>query len=463
MDLTGLRDRALVECGRLGLSVGELYRRVAAHPRRQSPGSPAVSRAQFYRWFGAERAVPDSRLLLLVPGLADVFGIAEGHLLAVAGFRDLAEAHGVELQREVRVLRENLANLTRVLNQSSFTDQSEALVVDRILRSRLDYEIGVWPVVRGAAFPMQLRSWISLRRIPTRSLRPATMAVERLKAGARRDHLRKEVITEELWQHLGLRWRVDRPVEWPAKEDSPLRIELPIDERNQRATSTAFDCHFPLASRVLVMSGLWGHAETFAALFAAALNWRSIDLRYMGFRDEEAEARELVRSELQADTPHLVWSIAQRAQFFQSVSAGAASVPEQPIVLITYGPALTAHAAEAFRHATPTTVEESQHAARALARSLNRRMPVIHVQLSDHDLTTGTSAASAHVSVDLVVDHIRYAVIETLRLMENRLGGPRPQLWQRRRRFSDARSVLADRRSSTVTWNAPGQLADGRP
>ena len=170
----------------------------------------------------------------------------------------------------------------RVLADAAVPSSGEAIIADRILHHKLDYQIAIWPVVRGHSRPLHLHSLIALRPLePDHSKqRKMTADIERMPLYERRDHIRHHVISDGIWRSFGMMWR-EPDNEWNLGK-VPLTIELPIEERNRPSLD---EIVFPelQVSRILVLGPPWGHAELMAALLADALRFGSLDLRYQGF------------------------------------------------------------------------------------------------------------------------------------------------------------------------------------
>ena len=105
----------------------------------------------------------------------------------------LLQSVGRDMSRSVRAA-------SRALRTTHLSGTAEALVVDRLLHSRLDYEMRVWPVDQGREFPIHLRSWIGMKPIesdPARQREP-TRLLEAMDDQRRRDEIRYSVITDQL-------------------------------------------------------------------------------------------------------------------------------------------------------------------------------------------------------------------------------------------------------------------------
>ena len=184
-DLDALRDRivelatASRRSGYVTATTNSLYERLAAWYRDRCE-MPPISRALFYRWFGANPARPSHQLLECVPGFAALLGVEEYELFATAGLLSPGLDASLTLAHAAREVQQASRLMSRVLTETPVPSAGEAIVIDRILHHGLDYQVSVWPVVRGHARPLHLHSLIALRPLePDHSKqRTRTAAIE---------------------------------------------------------------------------------------------------------------------------------------------------------------------------------------------------------------------------------------------------------------------------------------------
>jgi hypothetical protein len=199
-----------------------------------------VSRALFYRWFGSELGKPSHQLLECVPGFASILGVEEYELFAAAGLLRPGLDAPLTIASAARQGRQASRLIFRVLADAAVPSSGEAIIADRILHHKLDYQIAIWPVVRGHTRPLHLHSLIALRPLePDHSKqRKKTADIERMPLYERRGHIRHHVISDGLWRSFGMMWHATDTV-WNLGH-VPLTIELPIDERNRPSRRDRF-------------------------------------------------------------------------------------------------------------------------------------------------------------------------------------------------------------------------------
>ena len=277
-DMNALRDRILQlamdqrRSGYVTSTTNSLYDRLAGWYRERGEIVP-ISRTAFYRWFGTELALPSHQLLECVPGFATIFGVEEFELFAAARLLRPGLDAPLTIASAARQVRQASRLIARVLTEAAVPSSGEAIIADRILHHKLDYQISIWPVVRGHLRPLHLHSLIALRPLePDHSKqRKATADIERMPLFERRDHIRHHIISDGIWRSFGMLWR-EVDAQWNLGK-VPLTIELPIEERNRPSLD---ESAFPelQVSRILVLGPPWGHAELMAALLADALRFR---------------------------------------------------------------------------------------------------------------------------------------------------------------------------------------------
>lgn len=453
-DVDKLRARivelARAENGRI--SPGDLHSRLA----RFHAGSPPVSRATFYTWFKEGRPAPQA-FLECVPAFAHMFKVPEYTLWRLAGVIPPEQDAFHSLAAAAHDMRAVHRNVHKTLAESGLSTAGEALVVDRILHAQLDYHMEVWPVVRGGTRPLHLHSWIILKPIsdPGSRRRLPTLRLESGDRVLRRRHIREEVIGEQLWRTLGLKWRDRVPPEFAHLGECPLFIEIPVEERIRVAPTEVVHPMFQVR-RILVLGAPWSHAELMAALLAEALHWGSIDLRYLGYPPEdELVAKELASREQLAESPaQYVWAIAQRSDVMHRLRPDIlAAAGRHLVVVVSYGPQLAEFVVDQWQ-TRPRYVEEARTQLEDLAREVAERTDVVRVHIEDTDVVTDAGAGPT-VDRHTMTDTVRYLTAQVLNVLYDRCTGPGIPLWGDR--FEDlrlgdegrARVPLGD---STVRW-----------
>ena len=108
-----------------------------------------ISRTLFYRWFGSELGTPSHQLLECVPGFAASVRREEYELFAAAGLLRAELDAPLTIASAARQVRQASRLLSRVLTEAAVPSSGEAIIADRILHQKLDYQVSIWPVVRG--------------------------------------------------------------------------------------------------------------------------------------------------------------------------------------------------------------------------------------------------------------------------------------------------------------------------
>src|SRR5690349_12364127 len=166
--MNALRDRILQlaadksRASYVPITTNSLYERLAAWYAERGEVAP-ISRALFYRWFGSELGTPSHQLLECVPGFAAIFGAEEYELLAAAGLLRPGLDAPLTIASAARQVRQASRLISRVLTEAAVPSTGEAIIADRILHHKLDYQVSIWPVVRGHLRPLHLHSLIALR------------------------------------------------------------------------------------------------------------------------------------------------------------------------------------------------------------------------------------------------------------------------------------------------------------
>ncbi|MFR9801948.1 hypothetical protein ACL02T_06530 [Pseudonocardia sp. RS010] len=460
-DFNALRDQIaqLMETEGGGWTRNRLY----AEIETRTAGSPPISRATFFRWFGTPSKDATAELLACVPVLSEILGVPEHQLYHTAGVLPVELEASMSLQAAAREFRIASQRAARALSDIGLSTAGEALVADRILHHKLDYRITVWPVVRGTSAPIHLRSWIAIQPVEQMigRQRPRTAAIERRPVPDKRNHFRYEIITDGLWRSLGLRWRDPLPIEWPYPNDRPdLLLEMPVEERDRDRPDPRRPILEP--ARILILSAVWGHVEPLVATLAEALHWGSYDLRNQGFSflgdNDDLEKIQFCREVLADGSPHYVWAIAEPAGVFRKIRHElAAAAGTHLIVWVTYGELFAKTAARAFR-VSPRTVAASQRAVREAVQRINQHHRILHINYDDADFRS--SELTQDLDRNLIVDHVRYSAAEILNHLHDR-GGPPVTGWGKR--FDDLRRggnryAHIRPRASTVTWIEPAEL-----
>jgi hypothetical protein len=443
-DMNALRDRILelaTDGSRSGYVVSttnSLYERLATWYRQRGEVVP-ISRALFYRCFGTKAGPPSHQLLECIPGFAALLGVEEYELVAAAGLLRPGLDAPLTIASAARQVRQASRLIYRVLADAEVTTSGEAIIADRILHHKLDYQIAIWPVVRGHARPLHLHSLIALKPLePDHSKqRTKTADIERLPLDKRRDHIRYNVISDGIWRSFGMMWR-EANAEWNLGK-APLTIELPIEERNR----APFDDVFPQlqVSRILVLGPPWGHAELMAALLADALRFGSVDLRYQGFLQAENrhdEKRRFCVERFREAREQLVWAIAEGPQLTSQLTPELSKYGRGALVVVlSYGQRMRGLAARIFDERV-RWIDQAQNQLADLALDLNRERPIIRAHLDDADVCPAAGQPRAGVvDRNLVADAMRSLTARVLNLLYDRRFGPPAAQWGDR--FDDFR------------------------
>jgi len=458
-DMDALRDRIDELAmnpnrpGHRSMTVNRLYDLLVA----ECGGIAPVGRGNFYRWFGQERARPSAMLLECVPGFAKILGVETYELYAAAELLPPELDLSMSLMDAARRMRNASYDATRAITSARLATSGESIVADRILHAKLDYQISIWPVVRGHVRPLHLHSLIALRPLePGHSKRRnRTAEIEAMPLRARRNHLRYEVIGDRHWRQLGLMWR-EEDVEWNLGR-VPLTIEMPIEERNRIADDVPPGL---TARRILVLGLPWGHAELMAALLAGALHFGSLDLRYQGFslEDERAELMRFCIDRLRESRDHLVWAIAQRSDVMAELAPEIVKCSRDSlVVVVSYGQRMRAAAARVFGTRV-AYIDRAQRELDQVSVELNRNGPLIRAHLDDADV--GDRA----VDRNLVADAVRLLTAQVLNLIYDHRCGPPAERWGGR--FPDVLDGSRHRAripgsTSSARWVDQGELSLG--
>jgi hypothetical protein len=445
--MNALRDRILElasdgsRAGYISPTTNNLYERLAAWYRQRGEIVP-VSRALFYKWFGVNPGSPSHQLLECVPGFAALLGVEEYELFVAAGLLRPGLDAPLAIASAVRQVRQASQLISRVLNEAALPSSGEAIVADRILHHRLDYQISIWSVVRGHIHPLHLHSLIALRPLePDHSKqRKKTADIERMPLHERRDHIRYHVISDGIWRSFGMMWR-EADAQWNLGK-VPLTIELPIEERNRIPPDGVV---FPdlTTSRILVLGPPWGHAELMAALLADALRFGSLDLRYQGFYGNERrreEKRRFCVDRLREAREHMVWAVAEGPDLMATLTPDLLKYGRHEnalVVVLSYGPRLRSQAARVFDERV-RWIDQAQAQLEQLALELNRKRPIVRAHLDDADVCPrADQQRAATVDRNLVADAMRHLTAQVLNLLYDHRCGPAAEHWGDR--FEDTR------------------------
>jgi hypothetical protein len=446
--MNALRDRILQlasdtsRAGHFSLSTNSLYERLAAwHGQRGE--LPPISRGLFYRWFGAELAPPSHQLLECIPAFAALFGVEEYELLAAAGVLRPGLDAPLTIASAARQVRQASRLISRVLTEAAVPSSGEAIIADRILHHKLDYQVSIWPVVRGNARPLHLHSLIALRPLePDHSKqRKKTADIERLPLHERRDHIRYNVISDGIWRSFGMMWR-EADAQWNLGK-VPLTIELPIEERNR---PTLDEIVFPdlQVSRILVLGPPWAHAELMAALLADALRFGSLDLRYQGYSSDKRreEKRRFCVDRLREAREQMAWAVAEGSELMVGLTPDLLKYGRHEnalVVVLSYGQRLRSQAARIFDERV-RWVDQAQTQLEQLALELNRERPIVRAHLDDADVCPPAGQPrGGTVDRNLVADAVRHLTAQVLNLLYDHRGGPAAAQWGDR--FDDVREA----------------------
>jgi len=455
--MIALRDRIRQladDTGRAGhvpVTTNGLYERLAAWYQHRAE-APPVSRALFYRWFGSELGNPSHQLLECVPGFASILGVEEYELFAAAGLLPPGLDAPLTIASAARQVRQASQLIFRVLADAAVPSSGEAIIADRILHHKLDYQIAIWPVVRGHTRPLHLHSLIALRPLePDHSKqRKKTADIERMPLYERRDHIRHHVISDGIWRSFGMMWR-EPDNEWNLGK-VPLTIELPIEERNRPSLD---ELVFPelQVSRILVLGPPWGHAGLMAALLADALRFGSLDLRYQGFtmQARRDEKHRFCVDRLREAREQLVWSIAEGPWLMPRLAPEVLKYGRTALVVVlSYGPRMRNQAARIFDERV-RWIDLAQLQLDDVALELNRERPIIRAHLDDADVCPPTGLPRAGVvDRNLVADAMRHLTAQVLNLLYDHRCGPAAAQWGDR--FDDVRD--AGRRRARIPESA---------
>ena len=458
--MNALRDRILElaadksRAGYVPSSTNNLYDRLTAWYGRRDETIP-IGRSLFYRWFGAQRVKPSHQLLECVPGFAALLGVEEYELFAAAGLLPPGLDAPLTIASAARQVRQASRLIARVLNEAAVPSSGEAIIADRILHHKLDYQVSIWPVVRGHSRPLHLHSLIALRPLePDHSKqRKKTADIERLPLDERRDHIRHNVISDGIWRSFGMMWR-EADAQWNLGR-VPLTIELPIEERNRTPLD---DVVFPdlSTSRILVLGPPWAHAELMAALLAEALRYGSMDLRYQGFshaRGRHEEKRRFCVERLREAREHMAWALAEGPDMMSSLVPDLLKYGRHDdtlVVVLSYGPRLRTQAARIFDERV-RWIDQAQTQLEQLALELNRKRPIVRAHLDDADVCPSADQQRATtVDRNLVADAVRHLTARVLNLLFDHRCGPAAEQWGDR--FDDVRD--AGRRRAHIPESA---------
>jgi hypothetical protein len=445
--------------------MNNLYERLAAWYRQRGETAP-ISRGLFYRWFGSELGAPSHQLLECVPGFAAILGVEEFELFAAAGLLRRELNAPLTIASAARQVRRASQLLSRVLTEAAIPSSGEAIIADRILHHKLDYQVAIWPVVRGNTRPLHLHSLIALKPLePDHSKqRKKTADIERLPLPDRRHHIRHHIISDGIWRSFGMTWREEN-AQWNLGR-VPLTIELPIEERNKTAPDEVV---FPQVqvSRILVLAPPWGHAELMAALLADALRFGSTDLRYQGFvtQRQREEKQQFCVDRLREATEQTVWAIAAAPRLMSALTPDLLKYGRGALVVVlSYGPRMRAQAARVFdQRVRWINLAETQ--LQDLALELNRESAVIRAHLDDADVSPAAGQSRAGVvDRNLVADGMRYLTAQVLNLLYDHRCGPAAEQWGDR--FDDVREPGRRRgripeSASWARWYDPEELDAG--
>lgn len=443
-DMNAVRDRILelaVDRGRAGHptpTTNNLYERLSSWFRQRGEAVP-ISRALFYRWFGSELGSPSHQLLECVPAFAAILGVEEFELFAAAGLLRPELDAPLTIASAARQVRQASRLLSRVLTEAAVPSSGEAIIADRILHHKLDYQVAIWPVVRGHSRPLHLHSLIALKPLePDHSkLRKRTADIERMPLPERREHIRHNVISDVIWRSFGMTWR-EESAHWNLGR-VPLTIELPIEERNRTAPD---EIAFPQmqTSRILVLGPPWAHAELMAALLADALRFGSIDLRYQGFvtQRQRDEKLRFCTDRLREASEQTVWAIAEAPRLLSALAPDLLKYGRGALVVVlSYGPRMRAQAARVFDQRV-RWIDEAQAQLQDLALELNREHAVVRAHLDDTDVCPAAGQPRAGVvDRNLVADALRHLTAQVLNLLFDHRCGPAVEQWGDR--FVDVR------------------------
>ena len=426
-DMNALRDRILQlaadesRTGYVSSSINGLYERLAAWYRQRGEIVP-ISRTLFYRWFGSELGAPSHQLLECVPGFAALFAAEEHELFAAAGLVRAGLDAPLTIASAARQVREASRLIARVLTEAAVPSSGEAIIADRILHHKLDYQVSIWPVVRGHARPLHLHSLIALKPLePDHSKqRKKTADIERMPLHERRDHIRYNVISDGIWRSFGMMWR-EADAQWNLGR-IPLTIELPIEERNRTRPDEVVYPHLQV-SRILVLGPPWGHAELMAALLGDALRFGSIDLRYQGFLLAEHRREEKKRfcvDQLREGQDQLVWAIGEGPALMSELVPDLRKygrLDGSLVIVLSYGQRMRSQAARVFDERV-RWIDQAQDHLHTLALDLNRTRPIIRAELDDADVCPAAGQPRAGiVDRNLVADAMRYLTAQVLNLL----------------------------------------------
>jgi hypothetical protein len=470
-DMNALRDRILQlamdqrRSGYVTSTTNSLYDRLAGWYRERGEIVP-ISRTAFYRWFGTELAPPSHQLLECVPGFATIFGVEEFELFAAARLLRPGLDAPLTIASAARQVRQASRLIARVLTEAAVPSSGEAIIADRILHHKLDYQISIWPVVRGHLRPLHLHSLIALRPLePDHSKqRKATADIERMPLFERRDHIRHHIISDGIWRSFGMLWR-EVDAQWNLGK-VPLTIELPIEERNRPSLD---ESAFPelQVSRILVLGPPWGHAELMAALLADALRFGSLDLRYQGFptQTRRDEKQRFCTDRLQEAREQLVWAIGEGPWLMPKLVPDVLKYGRGALVVVlSYGPRMRMQAARIFDERV-RWIDHAQAQLEDLALELNRERPIIRAHLDDADVCPPSGQPRAGVvDRNLVADAMRHLTARILNLLYDYRCGPAAEFWGDR--FDDVRDAGRRRAripesASWARWYEAEELAAG--
>ena len=394
--MNALRDRILALApDTAGAPATSPRRRTAStsgspHGTGSAARSSPISRALFYRWFGTELASPSHQLLECIPAFAALFGVEEYELFAAAGLLRPGLDAPLTIASAARQVRQASRLISRVLTEAAVPSSGEAIIADRILHHKLDYQVSIWPVVRGHARPLHLHSLIALRPLePDHSKqRKKTADIERMPLHERRDHIRYNVISDGIWRSFGMMWR-EADAQWNLGK-VPLTIELPIEERNR---PTLDEIVFPelQVSRILVLGPPWAHAELMAALLADALRFGSLDLRYQGFlpaTNRHEEKRRFCVDRLREAREQMVWAIGEGPRLIAELTPEIRKYgrdADSLVIVLSYGQRMRIQAARIFDERV-RWIDQAQLQLENLALELNRERPIVRAHLDDADV-----------------------------------------------------------------------------
>jgi hypothetical protein len=266
--------------------------------------------------------------------LAEVTGLSEAELLHAAGVLPASLTTPVHLAQATKALREGIENAGQFLRQATSLVYSSAgtQVANAIAASQIDWEMRIRSATRGDEVRITYHHYVGI-------VAPPAFPYSDAEVRAMIEH----DVLGELWQPLGLYWRIAEVHDW---QDPPrLVIQVPEQEATRPPSAVLPLIDVP---PVVVLSPIWGYGELLASLVADGLGFGNVDFRYFGLPEAMADRVRLTARELAGPAPRLVHAVPPIMLVHGlDVPDLAGRLP----VLMRYGPRMRRRAAWIYREA----------------------------------------------------------------------------------------------------------------